>query len=185
MSRKTTQNKGDGRVTAGVKLWLRTAKINPSVRGHRRLEAYLRLTEQNFVQDLGGPDNMTTAQEVLLKGTMQALGVLLLAGAYCQKYSILRPDQAAKGVIELQPCLGQQYLSFLNTIRQNLVVLGMDRRKAEPILTPFELAAAIDEEKASKAREAGEAKIEAPDAKDGHLALDPDDKGEVDDQGGE
>jgi hypothetical protein len=74
---------------------------------------------------------------------------------YCKKYSVLRPDQAKKGIIELQPVLGHQFLAFLNTLRQNLVALGLDKKKADAVLTPLELAAKIDAEKEAREGEQG------------------------------
>lgn len=87
----------------------------------------------DLVRDLGGQETLTTAQEVLVKTTVQAYGVLLLAGAYTQRYSILDPVKARRGILELQPCLGHQFIAFLNTVRQNLVALGLDRKEREPL----------------------------------------------------
>lgn len=118
----------------GIYSWLRTGKINPSIRGYKRLQKYLSDIERDLIAEQGGPENMTTAKEVLIKATVQAYGVLLLAGSYTKKYSILRPDSARKGILELQPVLGHQFIAFLNTIRQNLVVLGIEKRQVEEAL---------------------------------------------------
>jgi len=121
------------RVRHGLYSWLKTGRINPSIRGHKRLQRYLREIEVDLIRDLGSEENLTTAQEVLVKTTVQAYGCLLLAGAYTQRYSILRPDQARKGILELQPVLGKQFIAFLNTVRQNLLALGLDRKEREPL----------------------------------------------------
>jgi hypothetical protein len=146
----------------GISTWLRTGKVNPSIRGHKKLQKYLRNIEADLIKDLGGLENLTTAQEILVKGTIEGYGVLLLAIMYCKKYSVLRPDQAKKGVIELQPVLGHQFLSFLNVLRQNFVVLGINHRKADAVLTPFELAAKIDREKERQARDSQQVEAGAP-----------------------
>jgi hypothetical protein len=129
-----TANIQRGHVTHGIYGWLRTGKINPSVRGFKRLQRYLRDIEKNLTADLGGVESISAAQEILIKSTVQALGVLLLAGAYTQRYSILDPAKARRGILELQPVLGRSYIAFLNTIRCNLVALGLDRKKAEEAL---------------------------------------------------
>ena len=118
----------------GLSTWLRTGKVNPSIRGHKKLQKYLKAIEADLIKDLGGQKNLTTAQEILVKATIEAYGILLLAIMYCKKYSVLRPDQAKKGIIELQPVLGHQTLAFLNTLRQNLVALGLDRKQADETL---------------------------------------------------
>jgi len=141
-----------GRVTHGVYGWLRTGKINPSVRGFKRIRRYLREIEQALIADIGGPEKMTAAQEVLIKSTIQAYGVLLLAGAYTQRYSILDPAKARRGVLELQPLLGRSYIAFLNTIRCNLVALGLDQRKADE---PLDVIAYVQEKYGQKGRDQG------------------------------
>jgi hypothetical protein len=120
-------------IKTGISTWLRTGKVNPSIRGHKKLQKYLRDIEADLIKDLGGRESLTTAQEILVKATIEAYGVLLLAVMYCKKYSVLRPDQARKGIIELQPVLGHQFLAFLNTLRQNLVALGLGKKADETL----------------------------------------------------
>jgi hypothetical protein len=150
-----------GEITTGIVTWLRTGKINPSVKGFKRIRTYLRALEKDLIAEKGGPENLTAAQEILIRTTIQSYGVLLLASAYTQKYSILRPDQAKLGIIELQPVLGHQFIAFQNSIRQNLVALGIDRREIDTTQTLAEIEAEIArerEEKAKKAKEVGEKK---------------------------
>jgi len=140
-------------VQHGIYSFLRTGKINPSLRGFKRIQKYLRDIERDLIADMGGPDNLTAGREVLVKSTVQAYGVLLLAGAYTQRYSILNPVQARRGVIELQPVLGKQYIAFLNTVRQNLALLGIDRKRAEDALTIQEVIREFDQRKGDGAEE--------------------------------
>lgn len=141
--------KRPGQVKHGISTFLRTGTISPSVRGFRRIQKYLREIERDLTSDLGGPDNLTAAKEMLVKSTIQAYGVLLLAGAYTQRHSILDPVKARQGVIELQPVLGHQFIAFQNCIRQNLIALGLDRRKAEE---PLDLGRYLAEKDAEKAQ---------------------------------
>jgi hypothetical protein len=127
----------------GITTWLRTGKINPSIRGHKKLQKTLRDIEADLIKDLGGRETLTTTQEILVKATCECFGVLILATMYCKKYSVLRPDKAKDGIIEFQPVLGNQFIAFMNTLRQNLVVLGLERKKADEVLAPYEI---IDEE---------------------------------------
>jgi hypothetical protein len=89
---------------------------------------------EHELTELQGPGGMTASKEILIKSTVEAFGVLLLAAMYCKRAGVIRPDMARHGVIELQPVLGKQFLAFLNTVRQNLVALGLERKKADDIL---------------------------------------------------
>ena len=121
-------------VKHGIQTWLRTGRINPSIRGHRKLQKYLREMERELIELYGGPESITVAQEILIKATIEAFGILMLATMYCKKHSILRPDKERQGIIELQPVLGNQFIAFLNTLRQNLISLGLERKKADEAL---------------------------------------------------
>lgn len=121
----------DKKVSHGVHSWLKTGRINPSIRGYKKLQKYLEDMEKNLIEDLGGLSELTAAKEILIKGTVEAYGVLFLATMYCKKEGILRPDLLKKGIVSLQPVLGNQFLAFLNTCRQNLTALGLDRKQAE------------------------------------------------------
>ncbi|MBN2243108.1 MAG: hypothetical protein JW793_10490 [Acidobacteria bacterium] len=87
-----------------------------------------------MTKHIQGADGATAAKEILIKSTVEAFGVILLAAMFCKREGVIRPDLARHGVIELQPVLGKQFLAFLNSIRQNLVALGLDRKKADDVL---------------------------------------------------
>jgi hypothetical protein len=127
-----TEPKKKGR-RPGIYSWLRTGRVNPSIRGHKALQTYL-MTLERELTELQGAGGMTAGREILIKSTVEAFGVVLLSAMFCKREGVIRPDMARHGVIELQPVLGKQFLAFMNSIRQNLVVLGLDRRRADDIL---------------------------------------------------
>lgn len=130
MSKKEqSTGKKKKKVTHGIYFWLNEGRINPSIRGYKKLQRYLEDMEKELIDLQGGREKLTAAQEILIKGTIEAYGVILLASMYCKKQGILRPDKAERGIIELQPVLGQQFLSFLNTVRQNLLALGLEKKE--------------------------------------------------------
>lgn len=118
----------------GVHIWLRDGRISPSVRGYKRLKRYLRDMEHGLYKMQGGPDNVTPAKEILIKATIEAYGVLLLASIFCREHGVVRPDRLSDGVVELQPVMGHQFLAFMNTCRQNLITLGMNGQITDEIL---------------------------------------------------
>jgi len=143
---------------SGIYSWLRTGRVNPSIRGHKKLQAYLMDLERELTE-LQGPGGMTAGREILIKSTVEAFGAVLLASMYCKRAGILRPDAAKKGVIEFQPVLGKQFLAFMNTIRQNLMALGLDPKKGEEALDLMTYIREHDKKKFEK--QAGQASHKA------------------------
>jgi len=117
----------------GVYSWLKTGRINPSIRGYKKLQKYLQDMERELIDMQGGPGKLTPAKEILIKSVIEAYGVLFLASMYVKKEGVLRPDMLDKGVVELQPVLGKQFLAIINTLRQNLVALGLEKKEAEEV----------------------------------------------------
>lgn len=131
---KNDKNKKKTKAKHGIYFWLKMGRVNPSVRGYKKLQRYLEDMERDLIDLQGGPEKLTAAKEILIKATIEAYGVLLLASMYCKRDGILRPDLLKKGIVELQPVLGKQFLSFLNVLRQNLVVLGINKEQGDGIL---------------------------------------------------
>ena len=126
---KDNKNAGQFPVLHGLGPWLKTRMVSPSIRGHKRMQKYLEDMRRDIINQLGGPGAITPTQEALVESTIQALGVQLLAGAYVKKYSILRPDQARRGILEFQPLLAKSLVAYANLVRMNLVALGLRERK--------------------------------------------------------
>jgi len=128
-------NKKPGRKpTHGTYPWLQRGEIKPSVRGFKQLRKHVRDVKMALIDDQGGMENMSAAKEILMNATIEAYGFILIAAAYCKDAGVIRPDLAKKDIIELQPVLGTQYLAFTNTIRQNLLALGLDKKRSEKVI---------------------------------------------------
>jgi len=137
----------------GGYLWLKERKIHPSIRGHKKIQKYLADLERDLINDLGGSEQLTAAKEILIKTVIEAYGFVLLSSMYCKKEGILRSDLLEKGIVELQPVLGKQFLAFMNSCRQSLMALGLDKRQVDKVLTPWELAKKVEEEDGRKKNE--------------------------------
>jgi hypothetical protein len=149
----------------GVYLWLHSGRISPSVRGYKRLKRYLRDMEKGLFEMQGAPDKVTPAKEILIKATIEAYGVLLLASIFCREHGVVRPDRLSEGVVELQPVMGHQFLAFMNTCRQNLITLGMDSHKTDEILDLGKYIELKDNERSKPADKApGSCKCKAQEA---------------------
>ena len=160
------------RVTHGIHFWLRTGKVNPSIRGYKKIQKYLMDLEKKLIEDSGGEKELTAAKEILIRSTIRAYGVVLLSELYVSKYSILRPDNAKKGILAFQPVLERSYMNILGQIRQNLLALGLDR-KSEPEQTLAEIIREHDRE--AEAKRESEAKQSVESSEGGER----DDQGEI------
>ena len=139
----------------GVVPWVRDGTL-PKGRGSWRLKKFIRDLERNLFDSLGGLENITPQREILARTTIRAVGVLLLAERYIEKHGPLRKDLLNKGILELQPVLGKSYIAFVNTIRQNLLALGLDRVKAEEVMSLADVIEEFDEKKAEAEGQGGE-----------------------------
>jgi hypothetical protein len=150
---KTAIKPYDGRVKHSIKFWLRTGKINPSIRGYKKLQKFLEDLEHQLIEEQGGADKLTAAREMLIRSTIRGYGVILLTEMYVAKYSVIRPDMAKQGVLQYQPIIERSYWGAMATIRQNLLALGLDRKPLDAIvLSPKEIAQLVDEENAEAER---------------------------------
>jgi len=131
----------------GIYFWLKTGQINPSIRGYRKLQAFLMDLEKRLIEDAGGEKGLTAAREILIRSTIRAYGVVLLSELFISKYSVLRPDKAKRGILEYQPIIERSYWGAQAQIRQNLLALGLDR-VPEPEPSLIDIIKEHDEEKA-------------------------------------
>jgi hypothetical protein len=128
MAKMSKWDKGNGNITHGLGFFLRTGRISPTVYGHRRLQEYLRDMERALVEEQGGAKQLSIKEELLIKSSMEAYGIILLAAMYCKKHGVLEPKKLKDGIIDLQPILSRSMIAYQNTLRQNLLALsGMKR----------------------------------------------------------
>jgi hypothetical protein len=114
------------------------------------LRPYLSSVREGLVRDLGPiEEGLTTGQKLLIDRTVGLVGVIRLIEEHVREQGVFH------GGI-LIPVLANNYTAFTNSLRLNLQALGIDKRSGERILSPLEIAAEIDKEKAdTETREAG------------------------------
>lgn len=93
---------------------------------HRReIEKYLIDVRERLIVDIAGTEeNLTAAQELLIGRVIAKLGVVR-----CIEAHVAETRKIIEGG-ELVPALGNNYLAFSNSVRLDLVALGV-ARKAE------------------------------------------------------
>lgn len=97
-----------------------------------------------LVFDLGGTeDNLSAQQIILIDRCISLLGVVRCIEEHCKEKGVFKGDS-------LQPSLGKNYISFTNSLKQILQLLGLERH-SEKVLTPIEYIDEFDrKKKASK-----------------------------------
>ena len=100
------------------------------------LRAYLEETRAGLIRDLGPVEtDLTVAQRVLVDRVLSKLCILRVTEEWLKEHGLF----TSAG--ELQPVLGTAYLAYCNSLRLDLVALGLDKRRAGEILAPFEIVA--------------------------------------------
>ena len=91
----------------------------------RYLEKHLSEVRKGLIRDLG-PDeeNLTTAQLILIDRAVGKLGVLRCVEEFAKEKGVMEGK-------ELSPILRQNYLSWSNSLRLDLVALGIDRKQLD------------------------------------------------------
>jgi len=125
------------KITHGIYHFLKTGEFHPSIRSRARLKKELEKLGEDLRQNI--PD-LNVQKEILLNESLFCIGVLWLARLYIGKVGIFKEEELKKGVLDLQPYLGKQMISFLNTVRQNLLALGLESKEADKVLAPYEIA---------------------------------------------
>jgi len=117
----------------------------------RYIGHYLTVVREGLIQDLAPrEENLSTAQRVMIDRVITFLGVVRLIEEHAREHGILD----SKG--ELTSGLTAHYLSFNRHIKDCLALLGIEKRRAEEVLTPWQIAAEVDKESAEAEREAQE-----------------------------
>ena len=125
--------KGRPKATHGGFSFLTTGRLPE----HRvSLQRYLTACRNGLTEDLGGEVNMSTQELILIDRCVSILGVLRCIEEFCKEQGVFN-----KG--KLQPALGKHYISYTNSIKQILSLLGIDRNEMGREITPQDQAEII------------------------------------------
>jgi len=106
---------------------------------------YLTAVRASLVADLGGTeDNLSAQQIILIDRCISLLGVI----------RCIEEDAKEKGVFKddsLRPSLGKHYISYTNSLKQILQLLGLKRRTLDDGRSVQDVIKAFDQEQAVKA----------------------------------
>ena len=103
--------------------------------------AYLlrHLTEcrEGICRDLGGEDLMSMAQIILTDRAVSKLGIIRCIEEHIRESGTFDEKHLA-------PTLKESYLAYSNSIRLDLLALGLEKREREQLLKPLDLADLVD-----------------------------------------
>lgn len=74
---------------------------------------------QGLIDDLGGPENVSTAQNIIIGNIKSKLMILFQISDYADKNG----DVIDKKTGTLMPCLGRNYISYSEALRRDLEAL--------------------------------------------------------------
>jgi hypothetical protein len=109
------------------------------------LQRYLSASRNGLIEDLGGEENLSTQELILIDRCTSLLGVL----------RCIEEDAKEKGIFDgngLRSSLGKHYLGYTNSLKQILALLGLKKQDLDG-LSPLEYIKQYD---AEKAQESGE-----------------------------
>lgn len=156
MVEKQDRDKRTGRFIRGNKAGFKhgaysLARVRnvPSIRGVRALAMHL--DEVKSELEASTPE-MNVKKELLIGQVVKTEEKILLMDMWLRKFGIIKADRARKGSLELQSCLVNSYLSFLNTQRLALSALGLEGRQAVDAMTLQDIVDEVDKKKKRKRR---------------------------------
>lgn len=121
--------------------------VRGSLPTHRAyLLRYLTDCRQGLINDLGGSERLSTAQTILIDRVIGKLGISRLIEEHCKENGAIQKNRLA-------PILERSYLAFSNSLRLDLMALGINERMTDKALTPLEYIDAFDKKKAKEAEE--------------------------------
>jgi len=107
---------------------------------------YLTNSRQGLLDDLGGEDNLSTAQVVLINLVISKLGCLRCIEEHVRENSVMVGNMIA-------PSLKSAYLAFSNSLRLDLQALGIRKKVGQRIPTIEQIKAEYATGKRGKKKE--------------------------------
>jgi len=146
MSRlEKTLNRGRPKLTHGGYSFLATGQL-PEHRVY--ILRYLSAARQGLIEDIGGQEkDLSTAQLILIDRIISKLGIIRCIEEHVRENSIMEGN-------DLAPALKSSYISYNNSVRLTLQLLGLERKTEEKIITPLEFAEDFDKRKAERRKKA-------------------------------
>lgn len=107
---------------------------------------YLTDCRQGLINDLGGSERLSTGQTILIDRVIGKLGIARVIEEHIKENGAFQRDR-------LSPVLERSYLAYSNSLRLDLLALGINEKATDKALSPLEYIDAFDKKKAKEAKE--------------------------------
>jgi hypothetical protein len=140
------------RAKHGIHSWVDSKRL-PQGRAFSKTRRELGQLRTALIDRRGGDAKITPEELILIDSAIEALGVQKLLGLYVKTYGIIDGQSSKHGRLELSPILSKNWIAYANVTRQALLALNTlaPAGSDDDVLTPLQLAAVIDAEKAERA----------------------------------
>jgi hypothetical protein len=116
--------------------------IAPYTKRRTLLRAYLTEIREGLIRDVAGTEeDLTTAQKILVDRACSLLSIIRCVEEHTREHGVFKGR-------ELAPVLLKSYCAYSAELRRTLDMLGIRGKATDKILSPLEIAAEIDAEKA-------------------------------------
>jgi hypothetical protein len=147
--KKTKAKKHTGRPPrhGGYSIMIRMGEL-PERRAY--LRGYLTRVREGLIRDMGpAEEDLTTAERVVLDRAVSTLSVIRCIEEFIRERGVFQGE-------ELNPVLAKSYVTYVESLKRSLQALGMNRRAADKVLLPLQIAAEIDRAKDGSGEAEGE-----------------------------
>lgn len=127
--------------TANLKSGIHSKLFNisgkvPSVRGARKLQSDMIQLEKTLEEIT---PQINAKKVLLIRQIVRTETLTRLIELYMKQHGILQPFKSRRGILELQPAIAGAYLSLMTQQRNSILALGLDPKKADTVLAPYEI----------------------------------------------
>ena len=109
------------------------------------LRRYLTNCREGLIADHGGESNLSTAQALLIDRVISKLGCIRCVEEHIRENSVMVGQ-------ELAPSLKASYLAFNNSVRLDLLALGIEKKPGERLSSLEEIEAEYAEKENGKSK---------------------------------
>lgn len=110
------------------------------IKDHPHLRHYLQNCRDGLVRDVAGSEeNLSEQQRIMIDRIISRLSICRLIEIFVEQRGLFKEDALIEAI-------GKNYLTFSGQIDRALIALGLQKKEANEVLTPWELAKKVEEE---------------------------------------
>lgn len=132
------------------------------------LRAHITEVRRDLIRDLGPQESdLTAAARMVLDRAVSKLCIIRVIEEWVKEEGVFRGG-------ELSPVLAKSYITYCESLRRDLMSLGISKRVSDQLMDPRQIEAEIDARKATPLSQPGQEEITHPDGSEGSIEANPD-----------